>query len=69
MKYLIIYEKSKTGFGAYVPDLPGIGVTGGTMELTKSRIMQAIKMYVDDLHAEGQPIPEPTTVTEYVEVA
>ena len=24
MKYLIVYEKSKTGWGAYAPDLPGL---------------------------------------------
>ena len=26
MKYLVIYEKSDTGWGAYAPDLPGLGV-------------------------------------------
>jgi predicted RNase H-like HicB family nuclease len=26
MKYLVIYEKSTTSWGAYAPDLPGLGV-------------------------------------------
>ena len=26
MKYLVIYEKSAEGWGAYAPDLPGLGV-------------------------------------------
>jgi hypothetical protein len=26
MKYLVIYEKSSKGWGAYAPDLPGFGV-------------------------------------------
>ena len=25
MKYLIVYEKSENGWGAYAPDLPGLG--------------------------------------------
>src|SRR5260370_1363212 len=25
MKYLIVYQKSNTGWGAYAPDLPGLG--------------------------------------------
>ncbi len=28
MKYLVIYEKSSAGWGAYAPDLPGLGVAG-----------------------------------------
>jgi len=31
MKYLVIYEKSSAGWGAYAPDLPGLGVAGATL--------------------------------------
>jgi predicted RNase H-like HicB family nuclease len=27
-KYLVVYEKTKTGYSAYVPDLPGVVATG-----------------------------------------
>jgi predicted RNase H-like HicB family nuclease len=27
-KYLVVFEKTKTGFCAYVPDLPGCIATG-----------------------------------------
>ena len=69
MKYAIVYEKSSTGYGAYVPDLPGLGVTGRTMQLTKSRVAKAIKMYIADLREDGKPIPEPTTEVDYAEVS
>ena len=29
-KYLVVYEKTKTGYSAYVPDLPGVIATGKT---------------------------------------
>ena len=35
MKYLVIYEKSESGWGAYVPDLPGLGAAGSTLEEVK----------------------------------
>lgn len=43
-KYLIIYEKSGTGYGAYVPDLPGCVATGRTLDQTKRRMTKAIEM-------------------------
>ena len=27
-KYLVVYEKTKTDYSAYTPDLPGVAVTG-----------------------------------------
>ena len=35
MSYLTIYEKTATGWGAYVPDLPGLGVVGSTLAEVK----------------------------------
>jgi predicted RNase H-like HicB family nuclease len=32
MKYLIVIEKTETGFSAYSPDLPGCVSTGTTLE-------------------------------------
>jgi hypothetical protein len=35
MKYLIVYEKSNRGWGAYAPDLPGRGAAGKTLDRVK----------------------------------
>lgn len=46
--YQIIYEKSATGWGAYVPELTGLGVAGMSLEEVKALILEAI-----DFHLEG----------------
>lgn len=33
-RYLVIFEKSKTGYAAYVPDLPGVGVNRVVYDIT-----------------------------------
>jgi predicted RNA binding protein YcfA (HicA-like mRNA interferase family) len=35
MKYLVVYEKSATGWGAYAPDLLGLGVAAATLDEVK----------------------------------
>lgn len=67
MKYAVIYEKTRTGYSAYVPDLPGCIATGRTLDLTKRRMEKAIKMHLAAMYADGDPIPEPTTVAERIE--
>ena len=41
-KYLVIYEKSKDGFSAYLPDLPGCTSAGGSREEIEENIVEAI---------------------------
>jgi predicted RNase H-like HicB family nuclease len=69
MKYAVIYEKSKTGYGAYVPDLPGCVAVGDTLEETAQLIREAIEMHLQGMREDGDPIPEPSTVADYVSVA
>lgn len=68
MKYLVIYERSATGWGAYVPDLPGLGVAGANMEEVKQLVREAIDFHLEGMRLHGEPILEPSTVTEYVTV-
>ncbi len=66
MKYLVIYEKSATGWGAYVPDLPGLGVAGSTLDEVKKLIREAIDFHIEGMKQHGETIPEPTVQTEYI---
>ena len=66
MKYLVIYEKTATGYSAYPPDLPGCGAAGKTLDETKRLIHEAIEMHVAGLREDGELIPEPTTLADYV---
>lgn len=67
-RYAVVIEKTGTGFGAYVPDLPGCVSTGRTIEETEHNIREAIEFHLDGMRADGHPIPEPTTVTVSVEI-
>jgi predicted RNase H-like HicB family nuclease len=68
MQFAVVFEKTDTGWSAYAPDLPGLGVAGGTMEETRALLREAIELHIDDLHATGQPIPAAASQTDYVEV-
>jgi len=66
MKYAVIFEKSSTGFGAYVPDLPGCVATGRSLATTQRRIQEAIEMHLQGMREDGDEIPLPTTQASYV---
>jgi predicted RNase H-like HicB family nuclease len=67
MRYAIIIEKANGNYSAYVPDLPGCVATGATREETQQQIREAIRFHIDGLREDGQPIPEATSIAEYVE--
>jgi predicted RNase H-like HicB family nuclease len=65
VKYLIVYEKSSTGWGAYAPDLPGLGVAGKTLEETKQLIHEAAEFHLEGMRQQGDPIPAASATTGY----
>jgi len=61
-KYLVVIEKAEDGsYSAYVPDLPGCVSSADTVEELKHLIKEAIDMYIQDMIADGEPVPEPVT--------
>ena len=68
-KYLIIVEKTETGYSAFSPDVPGCGSTGETKEEVERNIQEAIEFHLEGLRKEGHEIPEPSTYSSYVDVA
>ncbi len=67
-KYLVIFEKADGNYSAYSPDLPGCIATGETRKDTEKNIKEAISFHIEGLMKDGQPLPEPSSFTEYVEV-
>ena len=67
-RYAIVVEKAEANFAAYVPDLPGCVATGATVEETQRRLREAIEIHVQGLNEDGIPVPEPSSVVDYVEV-
>jgi predicted RNase H-like HicB family nuclease len=64
MKYLVIYEKTATGYSAYAPDLPGCITTGPTLEETERFMREAIEFHLEGLREDGLPVPAPTTTAD-----
>ena len=68
MRYAVILEKAKRNYSAYVPDLPGCVATGKTVQQALSAIRAAIEFHLGGLVEDGDPIPDPGTLVDYVEV-
>jgi predicted RNase H-like HicB family nuclease len=68
MNYVVVYEKSSTGWAAYVPDLPGVVTTGSTKQQTQRLIREAIEFHLEGLREDKLPIPRPSASAEVVTV-
>ena len=68
MKYLVVVENSTNGFGAYVPDLPGCIAAAETREDVVALIQEAIEFHIEGLKKSGEPVPQPTSQSELVDV-
>ena len=68
MNYVVVYERSSTGWAAYVADLPGVITTGHTKEETQKLIREAIEFHFEGLRENDLPIPEPSASAEVVSV-
>jgi predicted RNase H-like HicB family nuclease len=67
-KYLIVNERTDSGYSSYSPDLPGCVSTGQTLEEAEKNMREAIEFHVDGLRQEGYPVPEPQATSSYVEI-
>lgn len=69
-EYLVIFEPANDGgWGAYAPDLPGLGVVGDSREDAEQLIRKGIAIHIAGLREDGLPIPEPVTLAERIAVA
>jgi predicted RNase H-like HicB family nuclease len=60
-EYAAVFEKKHTGWSAYCPDLPGLGVAASTYEATEQLLREGIAFHIEGLIEDGDPIPEATT--------
>jgi predicted RNase H-like HicB family nuclease len=68
-KYLVVIEKTKTGFSAFVPDLPGCIATGKTRQQAEKLILESIAFHLEGLKENKLPIPKNETEAYNVLVA
>lgn len=69
MKYAIVIEHAGANYSVYVPDLPGCVATGSTVEEARERIAEAVALHLEGMREDGEPIPPPTTICDYLAVA
>jgi predicted RNase H-like HicB family nuclease len=67
-KYLVVVEKTATGYSAYSPDLDGCVATGKTRDEVEREMQEAIEVHIEGMARNGESIPEPRTYSRYVEV-
>jgi len=61
-EYLVVIEDSDDSWGAFCPDLPGVGVVGETREDVERLVREAISFHLEGLRLAGEPIPSPSAV-------
>ena len=67
-EYIVVVEQSESGFGAYVPDLPGCVAVGETREETLDLIREAIELHLQSMRDNHEQVPTPTSTVERVVV-
>ncbi len=68
MQYAVVFEKTSTGWSAYAPDLPGLGVAAATIEETEKLMREGIEFHIEGLREDGLPIPEPAAQVKQIAI-
>ena len=68
-RYLVVIEDAGSNLSAYSPDLPGCVTTGASPEEVRRNMAEAIEFHLEGMTKDGLPIPEPSSVADYVEVS
>ena len=68
-RYLVVIENAGSNYSAYSPDLTGCVATGTTPDETKRNMAEAIEFHLEGMTKDGLPIPEPSSLADYVEVS
>ena len=61
-EYVVVYEQADDGgWGASLPDLPGVFALGATRDEVTARITEAVALYAEMMSERGQPLPVPAS--------
>ncbi len=64
--FLVVVERGKIGWGAYVPDLDGVVAAADTEEEVRSLIAEAVDFHLEGLRAGGERIPQSASNAHWV---
>ena len=68
MKYLIVIERTPTGYSAYCPDIAGCVAAGKSRSTTERSMRSAVTMHLRGLRERGFRLPRPHASCTFVEV-
>jgi predicted RNase H-like HicB family nuclease len=69
-EYVVIFERAEDGgWGAYLPDLPGVVALGASRDEVAAGIQEALDAYAEEMRALGRGLPEPVTVSSTIQAA
>ena len=69
-EYVVIFERADDGgWGAYLPDLPGVVALGVTRDEVAERIQEALNAYAQEMATLGESLPEPVAASGTIEAA
>ena len=68
-RFLVVIEKADGNYSAYAPDLPGCVAAGDTREETTLMMRDAMRLHLQGIIEDGDPVPESDTSAEYVVVS
>ena len=68
MEYLVVVEKGKSSYGAYVPDLPGCVAVGETRREVIKLIREGIELHIESMIEAAEPVPPPGSKSEFIKV-
>lgn len=67
-RYAALIEKTRNGYSAHVPDLPGCVAAGDSRRGTIRLLRESIRLHIRGLVEDGLPVPDPACSAETVEV-
>ncbi|HPO61588.1 MAG TPA: type II toxin-antitoxin system HicB family antitoxin [Candidatus Kapabacteria bacterium] len=68
-KYMIIFEKTETGYSAYSPDVDGCIAVGDTLNECKINMEEALNYHIEFMLEKGYEIPEPSILSvDYINI-
>ncbi len=66
-KYLIVVEKSESGYSAYSPDVLGCIATGKTLEKTLDQMRSALALHLQSMAEDDEELPKPRGIASYLD--
>ena len=65
MRYIVMIRRTRSGYSADVPDLPGCVAADKTVESTRKSISQAVSMHIDMMRRSGEAVPNPRSEVRF----